>query len=139
MIREEVVREALSWELTPYHPRGRLKGIGVDCAMFPHAVYASVGAMSDEPPDYSSQWMLHRDEEIYLEWVRRFAREIDRAAVAPGDFAIWKFGRVYSHGAIVIDAPEVIHAVIAGGGVMRGNMDRDEDLRSRPVKFFTLF
>jgi hypothetical protein len=35
--------------------------------------------------------------------------------------------------------PEVLHAVIRGGGVLRGNADRDEELRSRPVKFFTLF
>jgi cell wall-associated NlpC family hydrolase len=137
--RTEIVAEALSWERTPYHPRARLKGIGVDCAMLPALVYFNAGMIPEISPDYSPQWMLHHDEEKFLGWVRPYAREIDRDEVGPGDFAIWKFGRCFSHGAIVIDMPEVIHAVIRGGGVVRGNADRDEELRSREVKFFTLF
>lgn len=137
--RAEIVTEALSWERTPYHPNARLKGIGVDCAQYPAAVYEAVSLIPHIAPEYSPQWMLHRDEEQFLGWVREYAREIARDQVGPGDFAIWKFGRCFSHGAIVIDLPEVIHAVIRGGGVIRGNADRDEELRSREVKFFTLF
>jgi cell wall-associated NlpC family hydrolase len=139
MTRADVVREALRWEGTPYHHRARLRGVGVDCAMLPAAVYEAVGLIPRVEPDYSPQWMLHRDEEQFLGWVTRFAREIPREAVGAGDLAIWKYGRCYSHSAIVIDMPEVLHAVIHGGGVLRGNADRDEELRSRPVKFFTLF
>jgi len=139
MTREDVVREALRWEGTPYHHRARLRGAGVDCAMLPAAVYEAVGLIPHVEPDYSPQWMLHRDEEQFLGWVTRFAHEIPREAVGPGDLAIWKYGRCYSHAAIVIDLPEVLHAVIRGGGVLRANADRDEELRSRPVKFFTLF
>lgn len=139
MTRAAVVDEALSWILTPYHHKARLKGIGVDCAQYPAAVYEAVGLIPRIDPDYSPQWMLHRDEEQFLGWVTKYAREIDRAAAGPGDLAIWKFGRCYSHSAIIIDLPEVIHAVIIGGGVLRANIDRDEELRSRPVKFFTLF
>lgn len=139
MTRDDVVAEALSWEGTPYHARARIKGVGVDCAMLPAAVYEAVGLIPRVDPAYSPQWMLHRDEERFLSFVLPYAREIERSAVGPGDFAIWKFGRCFSHGAIVIEPPEVIHAVIAGGGVVRGNMDRDEDLRSRQVRFFTLF
>jgi len=139
--RAAIVREAISWELTPYHHRARLKGVGADCAMYPLEVYRACGFIAPDvdPPHYSPQWMQHRDEEEFLAWVRRFAREIDRDQVAPGDFAIWKFGRCFSHGAIIIEMPEVIHAVIKGGGVVRGNADRDIDLVSREVKFFTLF
>lgn len=136
--REDVVREALSWEGTPYHARAKLKGIGVDCAMFPAACYGAVGLVPELNPRYPPDWMLHRDEERFLSFVTPYAREIDRDQLGPGDFAIWKFGRTYSHGAIVIDPPHVIHACIKGG-VIRGDMDRDEDLRSRPVRFFTLF
>lgn len=139
MTRDEVVAEAITWELTPYHHKARIKGVGVDCAQFPAAVYEAVGLIPHIEPGYSPQWMLHRDEEQFLGWVRQFAREIGREAVGPGDFAIWKYGRCFSHGAMVIDAPQIIHAVILGGGVVRGDMDRDEELRSRPVKFFTLF
>ena len=137
--RAAIVTEALSWERTPYHSNARLKGIGVDCAQFPAAVFEAVGLVPHLAPEYSPQWMLHRDEEQFLGWVRDYAVEIEHEQVGPGDFAIWKFGRCYSHGAIVIDLPEVIHAVIIGGGVIRANIDRDEELRSRPVKFFTLF
>ena len=137
--RADVVAEALTWERTPYHSNARLKGIGVDCAQFPAACYGAVGLIPHIEPEYNPQWMLHRDEEQFLGWVRAYAREIERDQLGPGDFAIWKFGRCFSHGAIVIDPPEVIHAVIAGRGVVRANMDRDEELRSRPVKFFTLF
>ena len=134
-----MVREALAWENTPYHPRARLKGVGVDCAQFPAAVYEAAGLIEHIAPAYSAQWMLHRDEEQFLGWVRRYAREIGRSEVGPGDFGIWKFGRCFSHGAIVIDPPLVIHAVIVGGGVIRAHIDRDEELLSRPAKFFTLF
>lgn len=139
MTRDAVVAEALRWERTPYHPRARVRGVGVDCAQFPAAVYEAAGLIPHIAPDYTPQWMLHRDEEQYLGWVRCYAREIARDAIGPSDFAIWKYGRCYSHGAIVLAPPQVIHAVIRGGGVCRGDMDRDSELASRPVKFFTLF
>lgn len=139
MTRADVVREALRWEGTPYHHRARVRGAGVDCAMLPAAVYEAAGLIPHVEPEYSPQWMLHRDEEKFLSWITLYAREIPRDRVGPGDLAIWKYGRCYSHAAIVIDMPEVVHAVIRGGGVLRGNADRDEELRSRPVKFFTLF
>lgn len=140
--RAAIVAEALTFERTPYHDRGLIKGVGVDCACLPFLVYRNVGLIpaDAELPPYSPQWYLHRDEEVYLKWVRRYAkREIDRDDLGPGDFAIWKFGRTYSHGAIVIEPPVIIHATLAAGSVVRGDMDAEEDLRSRPVRFFTLF
>jgi cell wall-associated NlpC family hydrolase len=137
--RADIVAEALSWERTPYHELARIKGVGVDCAQFPAAVYEAVGLIPHVAPAYTPQWMLHRDEEQFLGWVRLYAREIGREDIGPGDFAIWKYGRCYSHGAIVLEAPQVIHAVILGGGVCRADMDRDVELASRAVKFFTLF
>jgi cell wall-associated NlpC family hydrolase len=62
MTRQDVVREALGWEGTPYHHRARLRGVGVDCAMLPAMVYEAVGLIPRVEPDYSPQWMLHRDE-----------------------------------------------------------------------------
>ena len=37
--RNRVCRIARSWLGTPYHHMGRVKGAGVDCAMFPLEVY----------------------------------------------------------------------------------------------------
>ena len=45
MIRQSIVAEALSWEGTPYHHHGRIKGVGVDCAMILAEVYHAVGLL----------------------------------------------------------------------------------------------
>lgn len=137
--RAAVVAEAKTWLGTPYHHHARVKGAGVDCANLPAAVYESCGLIPNLAPSYSEQWHKHRDEEIYLSWVTPHAREIDRSSVQPGDFAIWKFGRTFSHGAIIIDPPIVIHSYI-GLGVVMADMDEEEELLPRrPVRFFTLW
>jgi cell wall-associated NlpC family hydrolase len=138
MSRDAVVAEALSWLGTPYAHRQRLKGVGVDCAQLPLAVYAAAGLIA--PVDvgaYAPQWHLHRGEELYLGWVMRFGREIAREAVGPGDFALWRYGRTFSHGAILLGGGRVIHAR-RGLGVVIDDMDADEELRTRPRRLFTL-
>jgi cell wall-associated NlpC family hydrolase len=137
--RAAIVAEALSWEGTGYHDRARVKGVGVDCAQLPIAVFSSLGLIPEIDPDYSPQWYIHRDEELFLSFVTPYAREIGRDEAGPGDFAIWKYGRTYSHGAIIIDPPVIIHATLIAECVTRGDMDREEALLRRPVKFFTLF
>jgi cell wall-associated NlpC family hydrolase len=137
--RAAIVAEAKSWLDTPYHHRARLKGVGVDCAQLPAAVYEAVGLIPNLQPEYSPQWMMHRDEERYLEWVRPYVREITRKKLLPGDFVMWRFGRAYSHSAIVIDPPVVIHAVALARRVQYGDIDRDADFASRPSLYFSLF
>lgn len=139
MTREDVVREALTWEKTPYHHHARIKGVGVDCAQLPAAVYEAVGLIPHLSPEYSEQWMMSRDEELYLSYVFPHAREIQREEIRPGDFVIWKWGRTFSHGAIVIDPPVVLHAVISARAVIRANIDEQEELKRRPARFFTVF
>jgi cell wall-associated NlpC family hydrolase len=139
MTREDVVLEALTWERTPYHHKARIRGVGVDCANLPAAVYEACGLIPKIDPEYSHQWMLNRDEELFLSFIVPYAqKEIARDQVGPGDLIVWKFGRTFSHSAIVIDYPEVIHAVNLEG-VSRGNAERDGLLVDRPVKYFTLW
>lgn len=138
-LRAAIVAEAISWERTPYHHHARLKGVGVDCAQLPAAVFEAVGAIPHLEPEYSEQWMIHRDEELYLAEIRRWARDIEVADARPGDLIVWKFGRTYSHSAIVIEPPLVIHAVVKGGAVIRADIERDEDLRDRPRLAFSVF
>ena len=38
--------------------------------------------------------------------------ELLTRAILPGDIALWRFGRCFSHGAIVVDWPVVIHAYL---------------------------
>jgi len=140
--RRRVVTEAYSWLRTPYHHNQRLKGGGVDCANLPAAVYAAAGVIPEvAPEDYPAQWHLHRDQERYLSRVVSLAREITTTP-QPGDFVLWRVGRCYAHGAVVIDWPLVIHAV-AGQGVVMGNAERDafdkKLLKDREPRFFTLW
>jgi len=138
-IRQAIMDEAMSWLGTPYHHNARLKGVGVDCAQLPAAVYHAVGLIPNLEPEYSPQWMLHRDEEKYLEWVRPYAREIGREEVQTGDLVMWRFGRTYSHSAIVLNRPTIIHAMQRGRRVILGDMDRDAELLARPSLYFSLF
>lgn len=137
--RAAIVAEAMEFLGTPYHHSARIKGIGIDCAQLPNACYSAVGLIPVLEPDYSPQWMLHHDEEAYLAWVTPYAREITREELLPGDLVMWRFGRTYSHSAIVIDVPTVIHAMQRAGAVILGDMDRDADLISRPARYFSLF
>lgn len=136
--RDAVVAEALTWLRTLYHHHARLKGVGVDCAQLPIAVYSHLGLIEPVNPSYVRDWHLHRNEELYVNWVLKFAREIDKADLKKGDFGVWKFGRTFSHGVILIDPPEGIHAYI-NRGVELCNINRDVDLMDRPARFFTLW
>ncbi|SEG56500.1 hypothetical protein SAMN05421819_3575 [Bryocella elongata] len=140
MNRAAVLAAALAWEKTPYHPNAAVCGCGADCALFPLAVYQQALAVRwPRPPRYVSQWHLHRSQELYLEYVRAIpgVREID--SPEPGDFALFRLGRVYSHGAIVLAWPQVVHAENPAG-VVRCDVSIDSKLsRSSIVRplFFT--
>lgn len=112
--RAAVVAEARTWLGTPYHHQGRVKGAGVDCAMILIDVYHSCGLIPDfDPRPYPPDWHMHRDEERYLGWVKKYARPVD--SPKPGDIALFQFGRCVSHGAIVIEWPQIIHSYIGEG------------------------
>lgn len=138
--RAAVVAEALTWLGTPYHHRGLLKGIGVDCAQLPIGVYAGAGLIEKfDTGDYPGDWHLHREEERYWGIVEKLAGPIDRADLQPGDLILFKFGRAFSHGAIVIDLPTIIHAVRKDREVVLGDLDRDVDLIGRPLMCFSFW
>ena len=137
--RAAVVAEAMTWLMTPYHHHARIKGVGVDCANLPAAVYEAVGLIPNVQPDYSPQWYEHRDEELFLAFVTPYATEITRDEIGPGDFAIWKFGRTYAHGGIITAPPLMIHASAPNQIVHLADIDRDDDFGTRPRRFFTLW
>jgi cell wall-associated NlpC family hydrolase len=135
--RLKVVEEARSWLGTPYHHMARVKGAGTDCLMMLVAVYHAAGIIPDiHVPFYPPDWNLHRDAERYYEGLVQYAREISRAP-EPGDVALFKFGRCFAHGAVVVAWPLVIHAW-SGAGVIWGDA-RQPQLADRPVKFFDPF
>jgi NlpC/P60 family putative phage cell wall peptidase len=131
--RNAIVAEARSWIGTTYHHAARLKGVGVDCAQLLIAVYAAVGLIEEFSPGmYSMDWALNRDDERFLGFVQRFARETDRPL--PGDVLVFRYFRCFSHGAIVVDDERMIHAYIGRGVELA---DRAE-FANRPVRAFTL-
>jgi cell wall-associated NlpC family hydrolase len=105
--------------------------------MLPAAVYRAAGLIHEIPTGhYPPDWHLHRDTERYLDIVLRHATEVP-APTGPGDFVLYRFGRAFAHGAIIVDWPTIIHAVIRVGVVLD---DGDSGhLAGRPRRFFTLW
>lgn len=107
--RQRILTAAVSWLRTPWHHRAQVKGAGVDCAQFPAAVYRDAGLIGEvDTGEYPPDWMMHRSEERFLEVVQRYADPVE--APLPGDLAVYMVGHCFSHGAIVIDWPRIIHA-----------------------------
>ena len=108
--RARVVDVAMTWLGTPYHHAGRVKGAGVDCLTLLAEVFREAGVVEPvEVPFYPMDWMHHRDAERYLEGLMQYAKPID-GPPQTGDIVLWKVGRCFSHGAIVTNWPQIIHA-----------------------------
>ena len=145
--RAAVVAEALTWLGTPYHHHGRLRGVGVDCAMLLAEVYCACGIIAAiDPGHYAVDWHLHRGEELFAAWMgqagaRHLSDPLADAAPQPGDVGLWRFGRTYSHGGIVVRGgavPHIVHAHIDARRVTRSAAD-ECPLAGRPVRWFTLW
>lgn len=94
-----ILAEARSWVGTPYVPRALIKGVGVDCGGLLYKVYEPVfGPFAPFPQNYSADWALHGDRELYLDWIAPFTKQISRPIV--GGFSVYHYGTKYAHGAI---------------------------------------
>lgn len=142
--RDAVIAEAMTWIGTPHHNGARVKGQGVDCGQFPIAVYAALGLMPDIKPDaYPPDFHLHRDREWYLSIAEKYGKELPEGSKPKrGDFALYKIGRIFSHGAIIEVWPgRIIHAYV-GQGVsvadgLQGHLGSKKHVKA--IKFFTLW
>jgi hypothetical protein len=143
-----VIACALSWVGTPYADCAAVKGEAVDCAYLLLEVYVEAGLIERfDPGPYAPDWMMHRDEERYLQTVQRFAkRELEAGDVpGPADVVVWKFGRCYSHGAIVTAWPYAVHAYSKSSIVEESNVAVETDLqfmrdgKPRPRRAFSLW
>lgn len=119
--RLAVCAEALSWLGTPYHSHGRVKGAGVDCGTILIEVFSACGLVPGyDPGDYAVDWHLHKNEELYLESVNKFARfkSNNIADALPGDVPLFKYGRTVSHSGLMLNTPTMIHAYMGRGVVL---------------------
>jgi cell wall-associated NlpC family hydrolase len=132
--RAAVMACAERWLRTPWHHGAAVLGAGVDCARLLKAVYVGVGVVPDFAlDDYPADWMIHRDEERFIKVVERHCARVD--AALPGDLALWRYFRTFSHGGIVIGWPWVIHAHRPDRMVTRTNAT-ERPLAGRPVQFW---
>lgn len=137
--RETICRIAKTYVGTPYRDCAKIKGAGADCATLLAMVYEEAGVESPIQYDpYSPQWYLHRNEELYLNKVLERAREITEDEAKPADIVMYKFGRCFSHGAIIVEPgwPNIIHAFKQAGIVTLGNGATGQ-LQDRERRFFT--
>ena len=137
-MRDAIVNEAKDCLKTPWHHRACVKGAGFDCVFFLVHVYNKVGLtniVDADIPYYPKDIMLHRNSETVLEVVIRYAREVETPL--PGDVILWKFGRIYSHAAIVTNYPEIIHASRPDGMVLIGDATKGEFV-GRECKYYSM-
>ena len=137
--RAAVIAAARRWLGTPFEDNQCCFGAGVDCAHFVHAAYVEAGVIDDQKiQPYPSQHMIHRDQELFLGYVLKTgAREIPVADAQAADLILYKIGRVYAHGAIVVEWPtRIIHAHKQSGSVLEtGPFDCDLARGGEPRAF----
>lgn len=110
--RSKVVAEAMTWKGTPFHHKGRKKGIGCDCGGFIYETFKqSVGLPHESfPSHYAEDWGLHKENnEIYLAFLKPYVIPV-RGKLQPGDLIMFKMGRNFSHGTLYIGNDQVVHA-----------------------------
>ena len=122
MTRAAAVAEALSWLGTPYHHHGRIKGVGVDCAMLLAEVFERAGAVEHVdigPADYPHDWHLHNVRELFADWLARYADPLPpEEPPLLADVGLWRYGLTASHGGIVVEpgaSPLIVHSYLRLG------------------------
>lgn len=118
---EKIVQAALKWLGTPHVNQAKVRGKGVDCGMLLVAATEDAGLIKRDSisvTPYSNEWHLHRSEEMFLKYIKKYCTKIDAAQMEPGDFLMYQFGRCQSHAAIYIGKSCVIHAAVDKGVIL---------------------
>jgi cell wall-associated NlpC family hydrolase len=138
--RSAVVAEGYTWQGTRYHHHARIKGVGVDCANLLVGVYHAVNLVGAvDLGNYAREWHQHHDEELFLGWLEKLGLHRVQTP-GQGDIAVYKFGRCFSHGAIVMDDPDMrLHSHIRGQRGVMLSRETEEPLRDRPVQYWSIW
>jgi len=87
----EIVTVARSWIGTPYVHQASVKGAGCDCLGLLRGVFRElIGEEPESPPPYSPDWAEATGAETLYSAMLRHLTEIDPAALAPGDIALFR-------------------------------------------------
>lgn len=124
-----VIADGLTWIGTPFKNCGDVKGPTgcVDCAMLLVRTHVDTGVLPPfDPRPYSPHWFLHQSEEKFLGWIRDYlgAEEIEVPRV--GDVLVYRYGQCFSHGAILINSDEIVHAFYKSSLVRVSRLDEQD-------------
>jgi cell wall-associated NlpC family hydrolase len=141
--RERIIAEAAEWLHTPYRGWSRCKHYGADCLGFVAGVFVNMGHITEKeataaiPTDYSLQIGQHQEDTEYLSGIMTFMDEIKEHEARAGDVVMFKIAMAYTHSAIIVKWPLVIHC-LAHGGVRYADAKRCPVLVGKAARFFTL-
>lgn len=122
-LREKIAEIAKKWVGAKYHHLGMVQYKDADCMTLLLQVYEEAGLIEHREPDYyPPDFLFHRGSEEYLEGVSEYGYK--SKLYKKGNILLYKFGRVISHSAIIIDYPTIIHAV-ADNGIIFDNANQD--------------
>ena len=139
--REKLIAAAREFVGTPYHHRGALKRVGVDCATLIKLAFEHSGI---RPPidveAYSRQWHLHSEDPLYEKAIlANGGREVTEPQ--PGDLVLYleEGAKVHGHAAIVtgINPIRIIHAYAPSRCVLEGAEAEFGRLHGADKKFFS--
>lgn len=107
--RARVIAYAKTWIGTPFRDQGDERGVGADCAMSLIRWFADTGILAPfDPRPYPPRWHLHQDRERFLEWIQSVA--VETGEIIPGNVAVYREGRCFAHGALIVDEQTLVHA-----------------------------
>jgi cell wall-associated NlpC family hydrolase len=94
---------------------------GKGCFQLVYRVFKHVGLMPERHWDYKTARSFLADKNpLYLETIQEFADEIPESDVLPGDVVMYKNPAfpIYTHAAIVLSWPTVIHSAADQGVIV---------------------
>lgn len=141
--RAAIVAEAKTWIGTPFAHQGRVKGRrgGVDCGQIIAGTYENVGLTAKiDPGPYQFQHHMHSNSEDYVTHLLRYTKEIIAEQANAADMVLYKCGRTFSHGGILIeDWPGLIIHSRNGVGVEYAHGLKNGFLKGREKRFFSFW
>lgn len=141
--RAAVVAELKTWIHTPFSHQGRIKGKrgGVDCGQIIAVSYENTGLTAKiDPGQYQYQHHMHSDSEDYIDHLLKYTQEINASEAKAADIVLYKCGRTFSHGAVLIeDWPGMVIHSRVGLGVEYADGMKNGFLKGREKRFFSFW
>jgi cell wall-associated NlpC family hydrolase len=107
-MRSAIVQEALTWVGTPFHHRGRVKHVGVDCVGVVIETAKAVGIKVEDRSNYP-KFPIHG---VFVNAVDSQTEHVALKDVLPGDLMEFSWGGEPQHIAIVIsiNPVKIVHS-----------------------------